>query len=158
MPKSIFGSFFCNVFFERILASILDGFFEARTFKNQQKPLFFQWFLLIFIKSTFAKKYRKILNFGFIFGGRNGEDLVKNGMRKCCFFQHQIFSIFFRIFAKFVRFGEGLGLQKIEKNRKKSCSGRVWNPFEIKSDFGSDFRRILVGFFKILDGFRKDFF
>ena len=30
---------------------------------------------------------RKILNFGFIFGGQNGENLVKNGMRKHCFFQ-----------------------------------------------------------------------
>ena len=126
MPKSIFGSFFCNVFFERILASILDGFFEARTFKNQQKPLFFQWFLLIFIKSTFAKKYRKILNFGFIFGGHNGENLVKNGMRKYCFFQHQIFSIFFRIFAKFVRFGGIWGfkkLKKIAKNRVRAAFG-----------------------------------
>ena len=106
----------------------------------------------------FANKYRNMWNLGFIFGGQNGENLMKNGMRKYCFFQHQILKIVFRILAKSVRFGEGLGLQKIEKNRKKSCSGRVWNPFEIKSDFRGDFRRILVGFLKILDGFGKDFF
>ena len=78
--------------------------------------------------------------------------------RNIVFFDIKFSALFFWIFAKFVRFGEGLGLQKIEKNRKKSRSGRVWNPFEIKSDFGSDFRRILVGFFKILDGFGEDFF
>ena len=153
-----FWIIFCDVSFECVLASIFRRFLGSPTLENQQKPLFFQWFLLIFIKLTFAKKYRKILNFGFIFGGRNGENLVKNGMRKYCFVQHQILSIFFRIFAKIVRFGEGLGLQKIAKNHKKSCSGRAWNPFEIKSDFGSDFRRILVGFLKILDGFGKEFF
>ena len=64
---------------------------------------------------------------------------------------------FFRIFAILARFWEGLGLQKIEKNRKKTRSGRVWNSFEIESDFGSDFQRVLDGFFKILDGFGKDF-
>ena len=34
-PKSIFARCFCNVFFEGVLALILDGFLEARTPKNQ---------------------------------------------------------------------------------------------------------------------------
>ena len=34
-PKSIFAKCFCHVFFEGVLASILDGFLEARNLKNQ---------------------------------------------------------------------------------------------------------------------------
>ena len=33
--KSIVARCFCNVFFEGVFASILDGFFEARHLKNQ---------------------------------------------------------------------------------------------------------------------------
>ena len=55
-PKSSFGRFFFDVFFECVSASIFCGIWEARTLKNQQKPLFFLWFLLIFKKSTFSKK------------------------------------------------------------------------------------------------------
>ena len=118
--------FFCNVFFERILASILDGFFEARTFKNQQKPLFFQWFLLIFIKSTFAKKYRKILNFGFIFGGRNDKNLMNNAIRKIFFFNIKISAVFSGFFQNLFDFGRVWGfkkLKKIAKNRVQAAFG-----------------------------------
>ena len=73
------------------------------------------------------------MNFGFIFVGQNGENLMKNGMRKYCFFQHQIFSIFFRIFAKFVRFGEGLGLQKIEKIAKNGVQAAFGIHLKLKA-------------------------
>ena len=76
---------------------------------------------------------------------------------KILFFSTSNFQGFFSDFRKFCSIWGGSGASKIEKNRKKSRSGRVWNSFEIKNDFGSDFRRILDGFFEILDGFRKDF-
>ena len=37
-PKSIFGRFFFDVFFECVLASILGGFLEARNLKNSNFP------------------------------------------------------------------------------------------------------------------------
>ena len=33
-PKSIFGTFFFDAFFERVSASIFNGFWEGRTMKN----------------------------------------------------------------------------------------------------------------------------
>ena len=35
---------------------IFGGFLEARTLKNHEKPSFFRWFLVLFIKSKFSKK------------------------------------------------------------------------------------------------------
>ena len=55
-PKSIFGSFFFDFFWDCVLASILGGFLEARNLKNHEKQLFFQWFLLIFRKLAVSKK------------------------------------------------------------------------------------------------------
>ena len=86
MPKSISGMFFSGAFFERVLASILDGFLEPRNLKNQEKPLFFQWFLLIFTKSTFSKKKRKKFDFGSVFGGQNDEKSRKKGVENNVFF------------------------------------------------------------------------
>ena len=54
--KINFRVIFFDVFFECVFASILNGFLEARNLKNHEKPLFFQWFLLIFTKSRFSKK------------------------------------------------------------------------------------------------------
>ena len=38
-PKSIFGTFFFDAFFECVLASILERILEARTLKNRDFPL-----------------------------------------------------------------------------------------------------------------------
>ena len=51
-----FQPIFFDVFFECVFASILDRFLEARNLKNHEKPLFFLWFLLIFIKSICSEK------------------------------------------------------------------------------------------------------
>ena len=51
-----FSEVFFDIFFECVFASILDRFLEARNLKNHEKPLFFLWFLLIFIKSICSEK------------------------------------------------------------------------------------------------------
>ena len=94
-PKSISGSFFSDAFFERVLASILGGFLEPRNVTNQQKPLFFQWFLLIFTKSTFSKQVRKNVDLGVVFGSQN----PKKSMWKNNTFLEAIFDRFFVVWA-----------------------------------------------------------
>ena len=54
--KIDFFRLFFDVFFECVSASILNGFLGARNPKNQEKPLFFKWFLLIFEKLALSKK------------------------------------------------------------------------------------------------------
>ena len=56
MPKPIFWRLLFDVFFECVFAWIFGCFLEARNLKNHEKPLVFQWFLLVFTKSTFTKK------------------------------------------------------------------------------------------------------
>ena len=129
MPKSIFRRFFFDAFFERVLTSILGGFSEPRNLTNQQKPLFFQWFLLIFTKSTFLKNVQKNMDFGSIFGGQNNEKTWKHSVEKHVFFELGILCVFFRIFAILARFWTLPGHPKIDKKSKKSCLGRFWNAF-----------------------------
>ena len=83
--KIDFWIIFCDVFFECVLASIFRRFLGTPTLKNQQKPLFFQWFLLIFRKSTSSKQMRKNLDFGNVCGGQNHEKSRKNGVESHVF-------------------------------------------------------------------------
>ena len=88
MPKPIFWRLLFDVFFECVFAWIFGCFLEARNLKNHKKTLVFQWFLLIFRKSQFAKKYRKNVDFGVVFGGQNHEKSRKNGVENHVFFWH----------------------------------------------------------------------
>ena len=84
-----FPGIFFDVFFECVVALILHCFFEAQNLKNHEKPLFFQWFLLIFHKiAIFEKITKKLwednyeiallsLNTKFVQGLKNGS-LPKN--------------------------------------------------------------------------------
>ena len=84
--KSILERFFFEVFCERLLASILVGFLEARTLKNHQKPLVFQWFSLIFAKSSFSQNISKNVDLGFIFGSQKEEKSIKMVFKSMSFF------------------------------------------------------------------------
>ena len=72
--KIDFGSFFCHGFSDRVLASILNGFLEARNLKNH---CFSLGKSMIFIKSTLSKKYRKMAHLGFVFGCQNRRKIDK---------------------------------------------------------------------------------
>ena len=52
----------------------------------------------------------------------------------------------FRIFAILAGFWEVLGLPKINKKSKKSCSGRFWNAFKIFDLLGDGLGKVLVRF------------
>ena len=110
--KIDFWIIFCDVFFECVLASIFRRFLGTPTLKNQQKPLFFQWFLLICRKSTSSKQMRKTLDFGNVCGGQNHEKSRKNGVESHAFSWHRFFIAFFRFFTILPRFWEAPGGSK----------------------------------------------
>ena len=83
-PNQVFRRFFRDAFFDRVLASVLRGFLEARNLKNH---CFLLEKSMIFIKSTLSKKYRKIVNLGFGFGRQNMENSIKQGIENHIFFR-----------------------------------------------------------------------
>ena len=112
---------------------------------------------MIFMKSTFLEKYRKIVHLGFVFGSQNVEKSINQGVETHTFFNFDFEAFFFGFFlAILARFWEALGLQKIAKNRKNSRPGRVWNAFWISARiwdrFWSDFKKFGMDFRTI---FRK---
>ena len=56
---------------------------------------------MIFAKSTFSIKIRKMLDFGSIFGGPNDENSIKNCLQKCVVFQYRILMFLSSILAPF---------------------------------------------------------
>ena len=56
---------------------------------------------MIFAKSTFSIKMRKMLDFGSIFGGPNDENSIENRLQKCVVFQYRILKVFSSILAPF---------------------------------------------------------
>ena len=60
------------------------------------------------------------MDFGSVFGGRNGEKSRKNCVAKLAFFQDRFFRVFLRFLAILPEFWNAPGPQKIEKNKKKS--------------------------------------
>ena len=56
---------------------------------------------MIFAKSTFSIKIRKMLDFGSIFGGPNDENSIENRLQKCAVFQYRILRFFSSILAPF---------------------------------------------------------
>ena len=82
-PNVVFRRLFGDVFFDRVLASILHGYFKVRNLKHHCYSLGKS---TIFIKSTSSKKYRKIMNLGFGFGRQNMENSIKQGIENhICF-------------------------------------------------------------------------
>ena len=116
---------------------------------------------MIFTEWPFSKKHRKNLDFGVVFGGPNHENSKKNGVGNHVFFGHRFFGVFLQFFAILARFWEAPEAQKINKNLKKSRSGRFWNVFGIQYRFWTRFWSDLGGFWKdfgrILGGFWEDF-
>ena len=110
-PKSIFGTFFFDAFFECILASILGCCLEARNLKNTN---FSEEKITIFTKSTFSKKVRKNVDFGIVLGGQNDEKSRKKSSWKPCV---SLTLICYRLFADFCDFGSILGGPGPSKNR-----------------------------------------
>ena len=109
----------------------------------------------------FSKNIQKIVDLGSIFGGQNGEKSCKHDVEKHAFFERQILSVLFRIFAIWAPFWHVLGPPKIDKKSKKSCSGCLWNAFKIFDCFWNGFGKVCgeswEGFGKVLGGFRKNF-
>ena len=141
--KIDFWIIFCDVFFECVLASIFRRFLGTPTLKNQQKPLFFQWFLWIFTKSTFSKHIRKYGDAGFVFGSQNDEKARTNYVEKRFFFKHRFSIAFFRIVAFWGRFWEAQDPPKIVKNRFRGAFGVR---SRIQYDLGGNFGAIISDF------------
>ena len=105
---------------------------------------------MIFIKSTFSKKYRKNVDFGDVFGGEKYEKSRKKLCSKHVFFLTSCFLRFFAIFCDFRRIwgvpGPSKKLQKIEKIE-----------FLTRSFLKEGFGRVLGGFWdgfgRVLEGF-----
>ena len=156
-----FWIIFCDVFFECVLASIFRRFLGTPTLKNQQKPLFFQWFLWIFTKSTFSKHIRKYGDAGFVFGSQNDEKARTNYVEKCFLFWHRFSIAFFRIVAFWGRFWEAQDPPKIINNRKKSIPGCIRSAFQNSIRFGRQFWsnhwRCWIDCWTILKVFWKNF-
>ena len=56
---------------------------------------------MIFAKSTFSIKIRKMLDFGSIFGGPNDENSIENRLQKCVVFQYRVLRVFSSMLAPF---------------------------------------------------------
>ena len=56
---------------------------------------------MIFAKSTFSIKIRKMLSLGSVFGGPNDETSIENRLQKCAVFQYRILKVFSSILAPF---------------------------------------------------------
>ena len=83
MLKLVLGELFCDVFFDRVLTSILGRFLEA------PKPEIIDFSyrkITNFTKSTFSRKVSKNVDFGVVFGGQNDEKSRKNDVEKHVFF------------------------------------------------------------------------
>ena len=112
---------------------------------------------MIFTKSTFSKKRRKIIDFGAVFGGQNDEKSRKNGVEKRVFFLLRFFCDFLRIFAILGRFWEASGPQKMAKILKKSIFFDFLTRSVLKEVSGRALGRFWEGFGMVLGQFWDDF-
>ena len=90
-PKSIFGRSFFDAFFECVLVSILDRFWEARNLKNsnftQEKQRFSQnW--------RFRKSSEKNSILGPFLEGKIAKNREKVVLKNMCFFDFDFFALF----------------------------------------------------------------
>ena len=107
MPKSMFEAHFFPCFFRmRLRIDVGSIFWGSEPWKSSSR-------LdgnTIFAKSTFSKKVRKNIDFGFIFGSQTEENSIKNRFEKCVFFLHRFLCVFWRFRFHFE-------VQKSFKNR-----------------------------------------
>ena len=119
---------------------------------------------MIFTKLPFAKKHRKCLDFGIVFGGQNGENSKKMELKNMWFFNFDFFNFFFDFLRFWLDFGRPRALQKLKKIRKNRFvlafrfeggfwkgSGRVLGGF--KEGFGRSLGAFWTGFGWILERF-----
>ena len=95
------------------------------------------------------------MDFGSVFGGRNGEKSRKNCVEKHAFFGYRFFSVFLRFLAILLGFWDAPGPQKIEKKwekNRKSIFRRVQFWRRVLGRFWGGFGRILKGFWMDFDG------
>ena len=97
------------------------------------------------------------MDFGFIFGGRNGEKARKNCVEKHAFFGYRFFNVFLRFLVILLGFWEALGPQKIEKSQKKSENIDFPTRLVLKEGSGTVLGRFWEDFERVLDGFGWDF-
>ena len=93
------------------------------------------------------------MDFGSVFGGRNGERSRKNCVEKHAFFRYQFFSVFLRFLAILLGFWEAPGPQKFEKNQKKSKKINFPTRSVLKEGSGTVLGRFWEDFERVVDGF-----
>ena len=93
------------------------------------------------------------MDFGYIFGCRNGEKSRKNCVEKHAFFDTDFLTFFLRSLAILLGFGEARGLQKIEKNSKQSEKIDFPTRSVLREGSGTVLGRFGEDFEGVLDGF-----
>ena len=121
-PKSIFGTFFFDAFFECVLASILERILEARTLKNRDFPI---GKLRFSQNRRFWKSSEKTSILESFSEAKSKKNRGKIILKIMCFFDIVFLAFFFfRIFAILARFWDARGAPKINKKSKKSHKNR----------------------------------
>ena len=137
---------FLRCFFEYVRESILLVIFSC----------FFRVRTLIFVRTASVLEHfhriggfffcsKKNMDFGSVFGGRNGEKSRKICVEKHAFFGYRFFSVFVRFLKNLARFWEALKVPKIVKQFKKR-KNRFSNAFSFEGGFWDGSGAVLGGF------------
>ena len=153
-PKSIFGHFFFDAFFECVSASILYRFWEARNLKNSNFPMEKQRFSQ---NRRFRKKCERISILELFSEAKTTKNREKIVLKNMYFFEFHFLAFFFDFWRFWLDFGRPRDVQKLAKNRKNRVRDGFGTRLGSSIDLGHDFRAILVDFGRIWDGFLKDF-
>ena len=112
-PKSIFGRFFFDVFFECVSASIFNGFWEARNLKNSNFASTGARFLQ---NRRFRKSIEQISILESLSGAKTMKNREKKVLKTMCFFDIDFSSFFFDFSRFWLDFGKPRRLKKSIKN------------------------------------------
>ena len=149
-PKSSFGRFFFDAFFECVLASIFGRFLEAPNPENVHGATAGARFSQ---NRRFRKKNEKTSILESFSEAKTMKNRKKMVLKTMCFFDIDFSSLFFDFSRFWLDFGRPRRLQKSIKNREN----RVWGDFGTRLgsniDLGPDFGAILVDLGRILEGF-----
>ena len=141
-PKSIFWMFFCDVFFESVLAPFWVHFWRPRTSKSR----FSRERGANCHKIGIFEKSSKKASFWVHFGRRGPPKIDETSCSKLSFFFTFCFCVSWRLIVILARFGEAPGAPKINKKSKKLCLGQFWNAFGIQHRFWTRFWTDFGGF------------